>query len=48
MLWSGRDIEEGLKNQDFKEPLSEKYHNLCKYGLTDHSPNYEELEVKDE
>ena len=48
LLWSGRDIEEGIKNKDFKAPLTEKYHNLCKYGLTDHSPNYEELEVKDE
>jgi len=48
LLWSGRDIEEGLKNRNFNKPLSEKYHNLCKYGLTDHSPNYEELEVKDE
>jgi hypothetical protein len=48
LLWSGRGIEEGLKNQNFKKPLAEKYHNLCKYGLTDHSPNYEEFEVRDE
>jgi hypothetical protein len=48
LLWSGRDIEEGLKGQNFHKPLSEKYLNLCKYGLTDHSPNYEELEVQDE
>lgn len=46
--WSGRDIEERLKSRNFKKPLSEKYHNLCKFGLTDHSPNYEELEVKDD
>ena len=42
------DIEEGLKNKDFKKPLGKKYYNLCKYGLTDHSPNYEELKVEDD
>jgi hypothetical protein len=45
LLWSGRDIDKGLMNMDFRKPLAEKYYNLCKYGLTDHSPNYEELEV---
>jgi hypothetical protein len=25
--------------------LLDKYRHLCKYGLTDHSPNYQDLEV---
>jgi hypothetical protein len=45
LLWSAIDIEDCLKKQDFKATLREKYIHLCKYGLTDHSPNYKELEV---
>jgi hypothetical protein len=45
LLWSGLNIEECLKKQDFAEMLNDKYRHLCKYGLTDHSPNYKELEV---
>lgn len=29
--------EDGLKHL--------KYRHLCKYGMTDHSPNYKELKV---
>ena len=45
LLWSGVDIESCLKKQDFASTLLEKYRHLCKYGLTDHSPNYKDLEV---
>jgi hypothetical protein len=45
LLWSGVDIESCLKKQDFALTLLEKYRHLCKYGLTDHSPNYKDLEV---
>jgi len=45
MLWSGASIEAALKRQDFAAALWEKYHQLCMYGLTDHSPNYRDLEA---
>jgi hypothetical protein len=45
LLWSRRDIESCLKSNDFKSTLLAKYRHLCKYGLTDHSPTYKELEI---
>ncbi len=45
LLWSGFDIEDCLRKNDFAAMLLDKYRHLCKYGLTDHSPNYKELEV---
>ncbi|MEJ7639416.1 MAG: restriction endonuclease [Singulisphaera sp.] len=47
-LWSGNDIEAALEGRDFREMLVKKYRDLCKFGLTDYSPNYKALEVKDE
>jgi hypothetical protein len=45
LLWSEFDIEESLKKESFAITLRAKYRDLCKYGLTDHSPYYKELEV---
>jgi hypothetical protein len=45
LLWSGLDIEACLKKKNFRDTLLDKYRHLCKYGLTDHSPNYKDLEV---
>jgi hypothetical protein len=45
LLWSGVDIEDCVRRNDFAAMLLDKYRHLCKYGLTDHSPNYKELEV---
>jgi hypothetical protein len=45
LLWSKVDIEGGLRNRNFAGVLQDKYRQLCKYGLTDHSPYYSELEV---
>lgn len=43
-LWSSEDIETALGEEDFKKPLLKKYHNLCKYGMTELSPIYKSLE----
>lgn len=45
LLWSKGDIEGGLLSEDFAAVLQDKYRQLCKYGLTDHSPYYKDLEV---
>jgi hypothetical protein len=45
LLWSKLDIEGGLRNENFAIVLQYKYRQLCKYGLTDHSPYYKEQEV---
>ena len=45
LLWSRGDIEGGLENRNFAGALQDKYRQLCKYGLTDHSPYYKDLEV---
>lgn len=45
LLWSEREIEGCLKQENFGAVLLTKYRHLCKYGLTDHSPNYKEREV---
>ncbi len=47
ILWSGDDVETALARRDFRGALREKYHNLCMYGLTDHSPHFKAAEVKD-
>jgi hypothetical protein len=47
LLWSGYEVEECIKRKDFKAMLIDKYRHLCKYGLTDHSPYYQDLEVKE-
>lgn len=46
LLWAGVDIDECLAAKDFQTTLREKYRHLCKYGMTDRSPNYKELESK--
>ena len=45
LFWTRIDINVCVKNRDFRKMLNAKYRNLCKYGLSDHSPNYEEDEV---
>jgi hypothetical protein len=45
LLWQGTDIENAIAARDFKSALREKYRHLCKYGLTDHSPNYPKFKV---
>src|SRR5262249_39064221 len=45
LLWRELDIEECVKKRDFKAALLNKYRHLCRYGLTDHSPNYKRQEV---
>src|SRR5262249_9039594 len=45
LLWSRLDIEGCLKRKDFAPTLRDKYRHLCKYGLTDRSPNYKEAEI---
>jgi hypothetical protein len=47
LLWSEDHIGNALANEDFVTALRAKYRNLCMYGLTDHSPYYETLEVPD-
>jgi hypothetical protein len=46
LLWSGADIEGAILSRNFASTLRDKYRNLCKHGLTDHSPNYRSLEVR--
>jgi hypothetical protein len=43
-LWDQRDIADAIKARDFAEALERKYHELCMFGLTDHSPHYRENE----
>lgn len=43
LLWSGVDIDACIQKRDFAEALKEKYRHLCRHGLTDHSPHYQEL-----
>jgi hypothetical protein len=45
LLWSGGNIENGLRQRDFAAILREKYRQLCMYGFTDHSPNFKELKI---
>lgn len=45
LLWPQIDIDECVRNRCFSKTLLDKYRHLCKYGLTDHSPNYRELEA---
>jgi hypothetical protein len=47
-LWTGADVGVALDARDFKELLVKKYRDLCMFGLTDYSPNYQSLKVKDE
>jgi hypothetical protein len=44
LLWSRADIHGCLQRKDFASRLLDKYRHLCKYGMTDHSPNYKDLE----
>lgn len=41
-LWSGLDIAGALQARDFAQALQRKYHELCMFGLTDHSPHWRE------
>lgn len=43
LLWSDKDIAGALAKADFRAPLAGKYRDLCKYGMTDHSPHFREL-----
>ena len=45
LLWSEGDIDTCVTGRDFRSELRDKYIHLCKYGLTDHSPNYKEIEA---
>lgn len=45
LLWPGADIGNAIGARNFAATLREKYRHLCKYGLTDHSPNYRSLET---
>ena len=45
LLWQDADIANAIAARDFASALREKYRHLCKYGLTDHSPNYKALET---
>lgn len=45
LLWSEIDIAPALAKKDFRPTLLRKYRDLCKYGLTDHSPNFRGSEV---
>lgn len=44
-LWSSLDIAGAIQARDFAEVLRRKYHELCMFGLTDHSPHWREQEV---
>jgi hypothetical protein len=44
----GEDIEEALDASDFCKTLVKKYEDLCKFGLTDYSPDFRSLGVEDE
>jgi hypothetical protein len=44
LLWTGVDIDGCLTAENFGAVLREKYRHLCKYGMTDLSPNYKEFE----
>ena len=44
-LWTGNDIASGLEARDFASKLSEKYEHLCKFGMSDHSPNFKAQQV---
>ena len=44
-LWSQHDITEAIRARNFAETLGRKYHDLCMFGLTDHSPYYREFEA---
>ena len=46
LLWAEVDIDECLSAEDFQTTLREKYHHLCKFGMTDRSPSYKELNGK--
>jgi hypothetical protein len=46
LLWAGVDIDDCLTVGDFQATLREKYRHLCKYGMTDRSPNYKEFDNK--
>jgi hypothetical protein len=41
-LWSGKDITAALEKRDFTKPLRRKYEELCMFGLTDHSPHWQD------
>ena len=40
-LWSGKDITTALGERNFAKPLRRKYEELCMFGLTDHSPHWQ-------
>jgi hypothetical protein len=45
LLWQGPDIEACLQGTNCAEMLRDKYRHLCKYGLTDYSPFYREVQT---
>ncbi|MEM7534821.1 MAG: hypothetical protein AAF639_21775 [Chloroflexota bacterium] len=45
LLWSEKDIETALENQNFKSMLREKYEYLCLFGLSDQINNYREAYI---
>jgi hypothetical protein len=47
ILWTSDDIEEALAARDFKRLLVKKYEDLCMFGLTDYSPYFRSLGVRE-
>lgn len=39
-LWDKHDISDAIRARDFAAKLERKYHELCMFGMTDHSPHY--------
>ena len=48
LLWSSEEIATAIAAGDFRTTLTRKYHDLCMFGMTDHSPNFQALEVRSE
>lgn len=46
ILWSGDDIDTALTRRDFQAALWEKYYDLCRYGLMDHSSHFRATKVE--
>jgi hypothetical protein len=45
-LWSGEDISEGIAQRNFEGLLRRKYHELCMFGLTNHSSDFREFQER--
>jgi hypothetical protein len=45
MVWQSHDIGSALSARDFRPALRRKYLNLCRYGLLDWTPFWQDLRV---